>query len=750
MIRRAVVIFGLLSLVGGPGEADAAPTRRALLVGCTRYPDLEKRFELEGCGNDARLVGQLLRSKFKFPPANIKLLTEEDGEKDEANLPTRANIERAFKELARVSQPGDKVVIFLAGHGSQQPAENPNDPDYPEPDGLDEIFLPADVKGWDGDKKRVVNAIRDKELARWLKAIRARGATLVVIIDACHSATLVRSTDDGARPRGIPIEKLVPEKAVRAAQERMPASRGHDIPLPWKMAGSEPDLVALYAAQSTETALEDWMPDRGSPNKKKHGLFTYTLVQVLEQAPRPPTCKELIQRIHGLLLARTTFSLPLVEGKDSDREFLGDKEWPGRSSFVLSKSDDGYTVNAGYLHGFYPGSILEVHPPADKLGHEKAIGHVKVVESEVLQAKVEPVAYGSLKNNHNLPEGGYCKPVALSYGSLKLRVALDGEAPAAVREALERLAGDKKGFIEVTPPASAQWLLRARDHTLTLLPAGLQPANGSLPQGSVGPTEVEGSPDKWLEDRLTRIAQARNLVRLASSMGTIAGGDVRIKAELVRYPPGVSVSEANAVPVPQTNTGIKLEKGERFAVRFHNQGRAGAWVTVLFVDSHHGVLPFFPRGADQAVENLVLPNTPLVTPMLKVGKTFGLEHMIVIAVKANNKQKGVDFRWLCQGGVERALKMPSPLEDLLGSAALAFRSGGTRGFEDVPLGDHALQLISFRTLPKDDEPVRAADSASAGGGGKVPWEPVLYLGGGLIAGAMLVMLMNRRRPRPVP
>ena len=41
----------------------------------------------------------------------------------------------------------------MSGHGSQQPQKNPDDPESYEPDGLSEIFLPADVDHWDDKEK---------------------------------------------------------------------------------------------------------------------------------------------------------------------------------------------------------------------------------------------------------------------------------------------------------------------------------------------------------------------------------------------------------------------------------------------------------------------------------------------------------------------------------------------------------------------------------------------------------------------
>src|SRR5262245_11476643 len=154
-----------------PGDSPAGsgqPTRRALLVGVTKYPNLAPHFQLEEPADDVVLMKATLVERFQVPPENITTLSEVEGEKNADRLPTRTNIEREFKRLAELTRPGDEVIILLGGHGSQQP-EKPNAKE-PEIDGLDEIFLPRDVGKWDG-KGSVENAIIDDELGEWITAI---------------------------------------------------------------------------------------------------------------------------------------------------------------------------------------------------------------------------------------------------------------------------------------------------------------------------------------------------------------------------------------------------------------------------------------------------------------------------------------------------------------------------------------------------------------------------------------------------
>lgn len=139
----ACAAAGLSLLTAAPA---ASAERYVLLVGGGKYPALKPAYQLAGPPNDVRLAKDALEGDpFRIRTERITVLT--DWQADKNLQPTRANIEREFARLATVVQ---KVFILLGDHGSQQPADD--DPADFEPDGLDEIFLPADVQGWNGSK----------------------------------------------------------------------------------------------------------------------------------------------------------------------------------------------------------------------------------------------------------------------------------------------------------------------------------------------------------------------------------------------------------------------------------------------------------------------------------------------------------------------------------------------------------------------------------------------------------------------
>ncbi len=137
-------------LVGDRAAASdgGRSNRHALLIGCNKYEHLGELWQLHGPENDLVLFSRLLKDQFDFKEGDLTVLSDNAGDD---RRPTYANIKREFGTLADQARPGDQIVILLAGHGTRQPDQNPPADDDPEPDGLDEVFLPTDAgKAADG------------------------------------------------------------------------------------------------------------------------------------------------------------------------------------------------------------------------------------------------------------------------------------------------------------------------------------------------------------------------------------------------------------------------------------------------------------------------------------------------------------------------------------------------------------------------------------------------------------------------
>ena len=702
-------------LIGGIGlGAEHSPVRgRALLIGCTKYDHLEPSLHLQGPANDVALMRDLLCQRFGFSSEQVVSLSESTGQSE--LRPTRANIEREFQRLGREAIAGEQIVIFLAGHGSQQPDLNPSSDD-PEPDGLDELFLPADVKVWDGGIGQVPNAIIDDELHAWLTAIERRRAAVTVIVDSCHSGTMTRGIEE--RVRKIPPGILVPIEGLANARQQAELVRGQNVRgqadrdnLRGSRTGEamldSPSVVAIYAAQSSEVTVERLLPVDGE-DRKPHGLLTYTLSQILSRSSRPMTCRELVQQIQTQYVGsgRST-PTPMIEGKDRDREVFGVAVWPERSRIVLTKTARGAAINAGILHGVSQNSVLAVFPVGSD-AQSKPAGHVRVQIARTIDADVVPCDVNGRPATANLPDSGRCELVYTDVGTLHLRVAITAEAnsdskwierlkavlqpksPATQRPSLVRL---------VDSTAEADWLVRVGTRDVYLLPAEAGRSDeqdvrkSSLT--SFGPLPLDPSTIEWLPSALERIARAANLKRLAAN-------------ESLQGEPGDAIHIDLQIERGDTKQALASERlsfrdGERMTIRFKNPCRFPVDLTLLHIDRDCGITAVFPQ---QGEINRLEPGNSIPIATRVVAESRGLEHLVAIAVKS--EREVIDFTCLTQPslnavktrGQDNDSSLRSPLGELLKQAV--FADGQTRGMKRTVVKANSVQLWSWEIQPKDN------------------------------------------------
>jgi hypothetical protein len=732
----AAIALAVLTAATREPAAAAEPRGHALLVGCTKYdhpPFAEK--SLKGPANDVLLMHRLLRDKFQFAEVDMLILSESAAAKRGMNFrPTRANIERELKALAAKAQKGDRVVVFLSGHGARQPDSKPGDPDPTryQPDGLEEVFAPCDVQPRVND--RLPNAIADHELRDWLRAIRAKGVLLWLVIDSCHSGGLGR---EEFVPRGLSAEKLFPpdvlDAAAKRAQERKPkvAARGptHQLgKLP-----EEPDLVALYACQATEKCHERSRVEVGldDPENKAAGDLTWALCTILTLAEGPLSYEDLLRRIRDYYLATGwTWPTPLVEGKDRANTVLGVEQFR-RDRYHRLKVEEGvWTVDAGSLHGLTPGSVLAVLPPAGQRDADKPIGYVEVLEKGfgVTESQVRACEYHGLRLLEKLPEVkgraiARCELVAVNYGDLRLRVAVDTrtnkneEIPAdqlkALTDTVDELAKAKGALIRRVDVPDAQWLLRLDSlgsGKLYLVPVGggnqlTDPNKPTAAPSLYGPVPEGRERMPWLTERLTRIARVHGLLKVtAKTQGEKVHPDADVRFRVDTFRPRFKNDVGQKV-VPGDD-GISLYDGDPIDLYVVNEGKEAIDITVLYLSADYGIVSLFPNETP-GINRLAPGRKHKVTLAMSADPT-GWERIVVIAVK----EKAVtlaDFSHLAQDNLEKAkgiagrdarinkeFILKSPLGQLFQSAVFG---EGVAGRGDVTEREYGFSVITWKVLP---------------------------------------------------
>lgn len=247
------------------GASTCSAVDRALIIGIENYRDDSIRPVL-GAENDARAIEQLAIRSFAFPAGSVKLLLGRDTSAD--------NIRQKVRSwLISGTKPGDRVLLFYAGHGTQIADRNKD-----ESDGLDEAIVPFDF-----DVKLRSNLILDDEIDTWLRELQGR--RVLMMFDSCYSGTISRSENDNERfSRFLPLGKVTIGENRNSQDNPFVniLSNRRDLE-PVGRTGIDKDskdAVIISAAQSYQTAFGFPVSDNVF-----RGALTYLFEETISQNP---------------------------------------------------------------------------------------------------------------------------------------------------------------------------------------------------------------------------------------------------------------------------------------------------------------------------------------------------------------------------------------------------------------------------------------------------------------------------------
>ncbi|XVF82538.1 hypothetical protein PTKIN_Ptkin16aG0057800 [Pterospermum kingtungense] len=148
--------------------------RLAVLVGCN-YP--RTQFRLQGCINDVVDMRQLLLERVGFHASDVKILIDEPVPPHlnfTTVIPTGANIKAALNRMVDQAEPGDVLVFYFSGHGTEISSLEPGKA-YTE----HEAIVPCDL-----------NLITDMDLRQLIRRL-PKDTSFTIISDSCHSGGLI-------------------------------------------------------------------------------------------------------------------------------------------------------------------------------------------------------------------------------------------------------------------------------------------------------------------------------------------------------------------------------------------------------------------------------------------------------------------------------------------------------------------------------------------------------------------------------
>jgi hypothetical protein len=580
VIRAAARGFALALACATPGLAETRD--HALLVGVSGYPHLAPRDRLEAPRTDVVLMREALLAR-GVPADAMTLLA--DGVEGSAADPTRAAILAALGDLARAAKPGDRVIVYLSGHGSRQP-----DADGDEADGADEVFMPLDVVPPAAGSKVFGGAIVDDEMDAALGAIRRSGAALFYIADSCFS---------GGNARAAP--GMFGEKAVDIADYGVAMGEAPRPDAASDAASDRPGdgaFVAFYASQPNETARYAALPISAPAERRVPvSLFTKALAEAIRDG-RGLSHRALMEETARLLRIDPAIDVdqtPSFEGGGLDRVAFG-----GDAPAALRWRVSGNTLSAGLLSGVEPGARVTLHAGA---GEEAAIGEAVVLAAKPFSATLDAAVAGA----------AYAR-LAQPAPARPLRIAAprpwQGAAPDARTEAL---AAAFAGLLASVPDLATP--VEATPDLVPLVDAAgirLSPANVDPARTEVGPEiaaeTLLGDPamaEGALTRALLRLRQMERLRGVGAAARASVLAPIRTRLAVRRFradvPPrrwlcGAGVDPALYETKPD---GAPIEAGDTVCLAVENRDRVARFVMAfVFSDALRlsGASPACPRG----------------------------------------------------------------------------------------------------------------------------------------------------------
>lgn len=312
----------------------------ALCIAIDNYPI--PAHKLNGCVNDAEFFIAYLEGNYACEELDIKRLMDADA--------TRANIIKGFDHF-KSATADDTCLLYYCGHGSQAPS--PPEFRHLDPDGQVETLVCYDSRIQGGQD------LIDKEISYLIhQATNEKSPHFVAIFDCCNSGENTRST-------------TVKDRMAEAAPRNLAARDLHAIDqFAAVEVGGRKELtppagvhVQLAAARSNQTAKELRI------GTQTHGVFTYNLIQILEQTNGQVSYKDLVHSLRTRIANYVNDQSPQIfatKDEDKKRYFLGTAPDSRPQSYTVdydAKAKEWF-VNAGQFHHLPAGQasniILEI------------------------------------------------------------------------------------------------------------------------------------------------------------------------------------------------------------------------------------------------------------------------------------------------------------------------------------------------------------------------------------------------------
>jgi pimeloyl-ACP methyl ester carboxylesterase len=461
-------------------------TLHALVVAIDKYPI--KGHELNGCVNDATAFASYLKD---FCQKN-GITYNEKRLFDEAAA--RLKIVEGFKHFD-AAKDGDTCVYYYSGHGSTMPAPAEF---WDEPDGMSQTIVCHDSR----TGKPGCRDMADKEIGFLIhSATKGRDVHFLAVTDCCHSGT---NTRDVAATEGVKARMADKCAATPRAIDYLGFKEWKNFQPP------SSKHVHLAAAKNDETAKE--CPINGV----KRGVFTYSLVETLQQMNGNISYAELMQRVSIKAKNRVKEQTPQLNayGKTNTQDirlnFLGMAEQKGGNFLVTFSDADGWTVNAGGVQGL-----------PSQGGTEFKLENGMMVKTTKVLANYSKINL-ELPSSDAIFSATLTSRIGISAKPVRFAISKESDATGAKNFKNVFVKADLKNVQLVDNERDTDFVVRAWDGAYRLTTA-----DGTAPLFQrVKNLDTDGAEEFF--SRCLTVAEWRNRLEIANPMTSIKEEDVEI------------------------------------------------------------------------------------------------------------------------------------------------------------------------------------------------------------------------------
>ena len=249
--RRSALLGSLVAAVAlGALPQLSHAGQKALLIGINAYPNMPAKYQLHGSRPDALAMKKFLLEHWGFSASDVRTLLDDEASKE-------GIMDGLNSWLPDVTEPGDRIVVYFSGHGTQVP-----DTSGDEADGQDEAWSPSDIGRRSGHF--VNEQVTDDEIAAAFR--RLSGREVLLISDSCHSGTLARGS----------VSETSPDVADAKARYIPPPA--DVVPTETIQVRDEDQISRESGAHLTLSAA---MPHQYSWDSGSGGIFTGHLIRAL-------------------------------------------------------------------------------------------------------------------------------------------------------------------------------------------------------------------------------------------------------------------------------------------------------------------------------------------------------------------------------------------------------------------------------------------------------------------------------------